>query len=175
MAVIVMEQEKERLTDVLAAQYAHGLVAIDEYERLLDFINKTETNKEIEYIRKIITTNETYTLKEQPAMPPKAGVLARLIHSLFKKENTKKIRIYSGVYELRLYDMDFIENRLVVKIKNFGGDAFVYIAKNTVVENNLQIYGGKCIVNERINAGDIANKLVLNGANYGGNVYIVYE
>ena len=30
---------------------------------MLEFVNKTETNKEIEYIKKIIDTNETYTLK----------------------------------------------------------------------------------------------------------------
>jgi hypothetical protein len=56
---IEIEQEKERLTDILSTQYSHNLIAIDEYERLLDFVNK----KEIEYIKKIIDTNETYALR----------------------------------------------------------------------------------------------------------------
>jgi hypothetical protein len=58
-----MDQEKERLINILAKQYAQDLIAITEYERLLDFVNKTETNKEIEYIKKIIDTNETYALR----------------------------------------------------------------------------------------------------------------
>ncbi|MDR2521587.1 MAG: hypothetical protein LBC72_03410 [Spirochaetaceae bacterium] len=183
MPAIAIEQEKERLTDILADQYAQNLIAIDEYERLLDFVNKTETNKEIEYIRKIITTNETYALKEQSLenslqkSPPKAGVFANLIQLFTRQNNIKKIRIYSGVYEIRLYDIDFAENKLVLKIKNFGGDAFIYITKNTTVENNVQNYGGKYTVNERpsVSGGEIKNKLTINGANYGGNIYVIYE
>ena len=178
-----IEQEKERLTNILSTQYSQSLIAIDEYERLLDFVNKTETNKEIEYIRKIINTNETYSLKEKTAdrnqldNHPKKNIFAMLKSLLTKNKNIKKIKIYSGTYELRLYDIDFIENKLILKIKNYGGDAFIYIAKNTSVENNVQNYGGKYIVNERINISnsEIKNKLVINGANYGGNIYIIYE
>jgi hypothetical protein len=183
MANIDIEQEKERLTNILSTQYSQSLIAMDEYERLLDFVNKTETNKEIEYIRKIINTNETYALKEQTAdrnqlvNRPKTSIFTLLIDLLVKKQNIKKIRIFSGIYELRLYDLDFIENRLIIKIKNYGGDAFIYVAKNTSVENNVQNYGGKNIVNERININnsEIKNKLIINGANYGGNIYIIYE
>ena len=180
---IEIEQEKERLTNILATQYSQSLIAIDEYERLLDFVNKTETNKEIEYIRKIINTNETYALKEKTAdgnhleNHSKINILTMLINVLAKKRNIKKVRIYSGSYEVRLYDIDFIENRLILKIKNYGGDAFIYITRNTSVENNVQNYGGKYIVNERMNisSSEIKNKLIINCANYGCNIFIVYE
>jgi hypothetical protein len=52
MANVDIEQEKERLANILSTQYSQSLILIDEYERLLDFVNKTEANKEIEYIRK---------------------------------------------------------------------------------------------------------------------------
>jgi hypothetical protein len=180
---ITIEQEKERLTDILSTQYSQSLIAMDEYERLLDFVNKLETNKEIEYIRKIINTNETYALKEktadgnQPEPRPRASIFTLLINLPARKKNIKKIKVFSGVYELRLYDVDFVENRLVLNIKIFGGDVFIYIAKNTSIENNVQNYGGKYMVNERITMsnGEVKNKLIINGANYGGNIYIVYE
>jgi hypothetical protein len=182
MSNIEIERERERLTDILSTQYSQNLIAIDEYERLLDFINKTETNKEIEYIRKIINTNETYALKEaadknQFDNQPKINFFTMLINLLIRKKNIKKIRIFSGIYELRLYDIDFIENRLILKIKNFGGDAFIYIAKNTSVENNVQNYDGKYIMNERINIrnSEIKNKLIIKGTNFGGTIYIIYE
>jgi hypothetical protein len=38
---VEIEQEKDRLTNILSTQYSHDLIAIDEYERLLDFVNKT--------------------------------------------------------------------------------------------------------------------------------------
>ena len=180
---IGIKQEKERLTNILASQYSQNLISIDEYERLLDFVNTTETNKEIEYIRKIINTNETYALKEksndenQQENKSKINILTMLVNSLRNKQNVKKIRLFSGDYELRLYDIDFIENKLIIKIKKYGGNVFIYIIKNTSVENNLKIYGGKYIEKERINISnnEIKNKLIINGANYGGNIYIVYE
>jgi hypothetical protein len=180
---IEIEQEKERLTNILSTQYSQSLIAIDEYERLLDFVNKTETNKEIEYIRKIINTNETYALKEkiidrnQLENQSKINIFTMLINLLTKKRNIKKINIFSGIYEQRLYDIDFIENRLTLKIQNYGGDAYIYVTKNTSVENNIQNYGGNCIMNERTNISnsEIKNKLIINGANYGGNIYLVYE
>jgi hypothetical protein len=52
MANIEINLEKERLTNILSTQYSQDLIAIDEYERLLDFVNKTETNKE-EYKLKV--------------------------------------------------------------------------------------------------------------------------
>jgi hypothetical protein len=183
MANIEINLEKERLTNILSTQYSQDLIAIDEYERLLDFVNKTETNKEIEYIRKIINTNETYALKKDTKdeirldNQPKINIFTMLMNLLMKKKNIKKVKLFSGTYELILCDIDFIENKLILKIKNFGGDAFIYIARNTSVENNVQNYGGKYIMNERINISnnEIKNKLIINGANYGGNIYIIYE
>ncbi|MDR1398371.1 MAG: hypothetical protein LBJ41_00405 [Treponema sp.] len=183
MAHREIEQEKEKLINILSTQYSQSLIAIDEYERLLDFVNKTETNKEIEYVRKIINVNETYTLKEKTAdrnqlkNQSRINIFTMLINVLTKKRNIKKIKIFAGSYELRLYDIDFIENRLILKIQNFASNAFIYITRNTAVENNVQNYGGNYIVNEQmnINNSEIKNKLIINGANYGGNIYIVYE
>jgi hypothetical protein len=180
---INIEQEKEKLTNILSAQYSQDLIAIDEYERLLDFVNKTETNKEIEYIRKIVNTNETYALKEKIVdgnkleNRSKINIFTIFINLLMKKRNVKKIKIFTGMYEQRLYDIDFIENRLILKINNYNGNAFIYIAKNTSVENNVKNYGGKNIMSERVDIDnvEIKNKLIINGANYGGNIYIVYE
>ncbi|MDR1326729.1 MAG: hypothetical protein LBK00_11915 [Treponema sp.] len=180
---INIEQEKERLTNILSTQYSQSLIAIDEYERLLDFVNKIETNKEIEYIKNIINTNETYALKEktidrnQLENQSKINIFTILINLLIKKRNVKKIKIFSDIYELRLYDIDFIENRLILKINSYGGNTFIYIAKNTSVENNVKNYGGNNIMNERtdINNSEIKNKLIINGTNFGGNIYIVYE
>jgi hypothetical protein len=183
MANIEINLEKERLTNILSTQYAQDLIALDEYERLLDFVNKTETNKEIEYIRKIINTNETYALKENTKDEsrldnrPKTNIFTILMNLLPKKKNIKRVKIFSGSYELKLYDIDFIENKLIIKIENFGGDAFFYIARNTVVENNVQNYSGKYSMNERINISnnEIKNKLIIKGANFGGNIHIIYE
>lgn len=45
---------KERLTQGLSELYAHDAIHIEEYERILEYINKIETEKEAAVIEKII-------------------------------------------------------------------------------------------------------------------------
>jgi hypothetical protein len=185
---IEFEQEKERLTNILAEQYAKDLIAMDEYERLLDFVNKTETAKEIEYIRKIIDTNETYALKPQTqlaVMPSTAvepvqkqnNVSTYYTTKPAKKKHVRKIKLYTGNYELRLYDVDFANGVLTLKLKVYSGDATIYLPATVVVENDMRNYSGKIIMNEHpdINSSEIKNKLILTGKLYSGNIYIIYE
>jgi hypothetical protein len=179
MIMFDTEQEKERLTNILSEQYSQDLIAIDEYERLLDFVNKTETNKEIEYIRKIIDTNNTYTLKKTDSADENPrNTLPALFKSsrLPRKRNIKKIKSFSGKNELRLIDIDFIENILTIKLNIFGGDIIIYIAHNVAVENNVRSFGGDITIDNQqdISNDEIKNKLILIGNIYGGNIHIMY-
>jgi hypothetical protein len=177
---IEIDQEKERLTDILSTQYSHNLIAIDEYERLLDFINKTETKKEIEYIKKIIDTNETYSLrathltdlnKTENKLP------AVFKNRLSRKRDVRTIKIIGGTYELRLHDIDFPNNWLTLKLKIISGEVIMYIPYNTSVENNVRFYGGDTFMNKPVNVNndEVKNKLVIVGTVMGGNLNIVYE
>jgi hypothetical protein len=166
------EIEKEKLIEILSIQYSQGLIAMDEYERILEFINKVETIKEIEYIRKIIDTNETYSLKKQiiisentiiePSSKPKNIFSRFFIKKISQRSNIKHIKKYSGTYELRLYDMDFIENNLTLKIRLYAGDVILYLPNNTVIQNGMKHYGGKIIMNETYSIKDenVRNKLL---------------
>ena len=51
------DEEKEKLTQKLSEQYALDIINIAEYERLLEYINKIETKKEINFIEKITQEN----------------------------------------------------------------------------------------------------------------------
>ncbi|MDR2150695.1 MAG: hypothetical protein LBO67_07800 [Spirochaetaceae bacterium] len=185
-----IEQEKEKLINILSTQYSHNLIAIDEYERLLDFVNKTETNKEIEYIRKIIDTNETYSLKathptdlnkteNKPPLKKPQGYTMPVVfkNRLSRKRDVKTIKIIGGTYELRLHDIDFPNNWLTLKLKIISGEMIIYIPYNVSVENNVCFYGGDTFMNKPVNVNndEVKNKLVIAGTVMGGNLYIVYE
>jgi hypothetical protein len=187
MANIDIEQERERLTNILSTQYSQSLIAIDEYERLLDFVNKTETNKEIEYIRKIIDTNETYALKAthivksenklQIKNQQNNNIPVMFRSKLSKKRDVKEIKFISGTYELRLHDIDFPDNWLTLKLKIISGDIIIYIPYNVSVENSVRFYDGDMIMNNMANISndEIKNKLVLTGTVMAGHLYIIYE
>jgi hypothetical protein len=184
-------QEKERLTEVLSSQYAEGLASVEEYERMLEFLNRIETAKEIEYVRKIIETNETYALRKnlpaetgQPAAaplspagsaaaPPVANPPIVLKSALSKKRDVKKIKSVMGNYELRLHDIDFVNNWLTLKLKVVCGDAVIYVPKNTAVENNARMVSSNTIMNNP-GTDEVRNKLIITGKIVCGNLYVVY-
>jgi hypothetical protein len=175
-----MDREKEKLINILSEQYAQDLITIDEYERLLEFVNKTETNKEIEYIKKIIDTNETYVLKATNQSVEKENsnnIILMILKKIFRKNNIRKIKIFSGNYELKLHDIDFVENLLTIKLTIFSGDVIIYIFNNTAVENDIKCFSGKINMSNQNNIRneEIKNKLILKGNIFDGNLYIVYE
>ncbi|MDR0375452.1 MAG: hypothetical protein LBH85_06975, partial [Treponema sp.] len=53
-----LDEEKDTLTKKLSEQYSQNIINIDEYERMVDYINKIETGKEISGVKKIIDEND---------------------------------------------------------------------------------------------------------------------
>jgi hypothetical protein len=51
---INIDEEKEKLTRELAERYSRNIIAVEEYEHLLEYINKIETKKSSNRIEKII-------------------------------------------------------------------------------------------------------------------------
>jgi hypothetical protein len=51
------DDEKEKLIKMLSEKYSQNIITTEEYERILEYINKIETKKEITIIEKIILEN----------------------------------------------------------------------------------------------------------------------
>jgi hypothetical protein len=51
------DDEKEKLVRMLSERYSQNIITMEEYERILEYINKIETKKEITIIEKIILEN----------------------------------------------------------------------------------------------------------------------
>lgn len=54
------DEEKNRLITALSDKYSENLLSIEEYERLLEYINKIETAKEFSLIEKLIAEHTEY-------------------------------------------------------------------------------------------------------------------
>jgi hypothetical protein len=52
-----IDEEKDKLSKKLSDQYSHNIITVEEYERLLEYINKVETGKEISIIENVIQEN----------------------------------------------------------------------------------------------------------------------
>jgi hypothetical protein len=52
-----INEEREKLTQKLSEQYSQNIINIEEYERILEYINKIETKRETNIVGKIIQEN----------------------------------------------------------------------------------------------------------------------
>jgi hypothetical protein len=94
-----IDEEKEKLTRELAEQYSQNMITVEEYEHILEYINKIETKKALSRIGKIVekhgtNNDEIKTHKTNEKRLKKRNGLGEKIKGYIKKEIelTEKIR-----------------------------------------------------------------------------------
>jgi hypothetical protein len=120
-----IEFEKNRLTEKLSDHYSRNVITLDEYERLLDYINKIETSKEISIANNML---QVY----RPAEPPEPDTSFG-IFDLFKRQTEK----YETIFSSRTINVESRNGR--------GGKFSVVFGSNTIIVDNLP--PGKTVIN----------------------------
>jgi len=116
-----IEYEKNRLTEKLSDRYSRNVITLDEYERLLDYINKIETTKEISIADNML---QVYRPAETPE--PVAGIF-----DFFRGQR---------------YDTVFSNRTINVESRNGKGGKFsVVFGTNKIIVDNLP--PGKTVIN----------------------------
>jgi hypothetical protein len=117
-----IEEKKEELTGLLSEQYSQNIIEVDEYERILEYINKIDTNKEFEVIKKIICENNTKYLAVCP-------------QSELTINNEKKIEIPKNTEE-NVSVFSWRTNTLE-SINGNGGKYVAVFGTNQIIVNDL--------------------------------------
>lgn len=158
--VIQLEEEKARLTEKLSDIYSRSLVNIDEYERLLDYINKIETKREVVLVENMLQGyNSTYVGESAKIGEPANSSYANeepddrdrsVLYGLGRYDN-------AAVFSNRTIHMEpvngkggnfisiFGSNKIIVgslppgrtvmKIESVFGSTEIVVARNVVVKN----------------------------------------
>jgi hypothetical protein len=71
--MVNLDEEKDKLTTELSEQYSQNIVSMEEYERMVEYINKIETIKEVNIVAKIIQENKNKENNEWMLSDPKGG------------------------------------------------------------------------------------------------------
>jgi hypothetical protein len=90
-----IEARKTQLTETLSTQYAHNVIPLEEYERLVDYINKIESAREVALVEKILAENGTGAgpyaaageFRERPAMG--SGAWPKTIAAILSQTTTQ--------------------------------------------------------------------------------------
>ncbi|MDR2535059.1 MAG: hypothetical protein LBD29_03395 [Treponema sp.] len=179
----MINEAKEHLTQKLSEQYAQNIITIEEYERILKYINIIETKKEISVIEKIIQENsaentETGTVQNNGLINPWYNLNNKQA-SIFswRTTNVKSIQGNGGKY-LSLFGTNRIivdnlpKGKTVIQVHSIFGLTEIVVSKNIKIINKaVPIFSGIFGSNE-INKKEELPELYILGTAIFGNITI---
>ena len=183
------QDEKDKITVKLSEQYSNNIISMEEYERLLDYINKTETRKELMIIEKIIEENGRKEIEY--AKPPEREVSKNQkneeILSLFSWRTSHVTPVIkkgglAGSYAGGKFISIFGTNKIIVdklppgqtkiKVESIFGLTEIMVSKNIRIKNKIEpIFSGVFAPNDNID-NEALPELIITGTAVFGNVTI---
>ena len=119
-----LDEEQDRLVKKLSEQYSQNIINMEEYERILEYINKIETRKEINIIEKIIQEN---------SIDNKALTIIQNSEIAVPKINENHVSIFSW------------RSTNVKSVNGNGGKFVSFFGTNRIIVDNLP--KGKTVLN----------------------------
>jgi hypothetical protein len=176
-----MEDRKEKITEELSRQYALNKISLEEYERLIEYAHKIETEKELMILEKIanesnVTTAYRNTGKEKlynAGVKNDYTVLSsrKTSGSMLNEINGKIISVL-GDNHIMINDGDLIEDETFIEVLVALGEIVLHIPENiTVINRAVPVLGG--IFGDSENKHNNQNKkLIINGKIILGNMTV---
>ncbi|GHV69614.1 hypothetical protein AGMMS49928_12500 [Spirochaetia bacterium] len=135
--MLKFEEEKDKLTKKLSEQYSRSSVTMEEYERLLEYINKIETKKEISIIEKIIDENNEDMVPQTAILQP-AGKHMSVFSwraSTVKSVNERYFTLF-GAHQIIVDDLP--KGRTVLNVKSAFGLTEIILPKNVKITTRVR-------------------------------------
>jgi hypothetical protein len=194
----IVEERKNKAVETLSASYAKNKLPLEEYERLVEYINKIESERELIIVEKIVaeynssktpSENSAYT-DDEPAsydddddMPDYnrsynnlntnlAFFSARTVSGPVK--NGAQFLSIFGSEQIKIRRADLRKGRTFLDVVSLFGDNTILVEDGIrVINKAIPIFGNSDVsrkVNNQAQNGD--RELVINGAAMFGNISV---
>jgi predicted membrane protein len=166
-----IEEEKNILTEELSTQYSQNNISLGEYERLIEYVNKVETNKELSIIRKIVEENCPIDDNDKDFITEENNNYHYTILSYQKiygpriNESGGNIITILGNSKIIITEDDFLGKEIYLNINMLLGETEIYTPENTEIINRAISLLGNISIDKRIrcNKDEKKNKLIVAG------------
>jgi hypothetical protein len=177
-----LDAEKNRLVKTLSEQYSQNIINVEEYERILEYINKIETKKEINIIEKIIRensieNNELTGMQNSTITIPKTNERYLSVFS-WKTSNVKSINGNGGSF-ISVFGTNriIIDNvpagRTTLNVHAVFGLTEIIISKHIkIISKVVPVFSGIFTPDEISGAGEEPSELYITGKAFFGNITI---
>jgi hypothetical protein len=174
---MVNSEEKERLTVKLSEQYSKNIIDIEEYERIIEYVNKIETTAEVNIIEKVIDENNLKNSGEL-AMPRNNNEKHLAIFS-WRSTNLKSHNGNGGKY-LSLFGTNRIiidnlpKGKTVINVDSIFGLTEIVLSKNVkIINETTPVFSGIFIPDEINEGNGEMPELHITGKVVFGNITII--
>jgi hypothetical protein len=177
------DEEKSKLTEKLSQQYSHNKISLEEYERLIEYIHKTETGKELAIVEKIIEENDSINSieinekkidKNDKRIKNHYTILSSQKTSGSIINETDKFISILGDNHIAINDNDLRENETIVHINSILGETVIHVSENIIVINKATPILGGVWIDEKIDNRELdgKKKLIIYGNAILGNITV---
>ncbi len=178
---IRLEERKNKVIEELSEQFSQNELPMEEYERLVEYINKAETERELAIIEKISRENSLYAGREdnhqdERASGPRgdgfsdddktsAAILAtRHLSGDFFTGRRHSLYSVLGEQIIEIEDGDLQNGRTEISIFSLLGDTKISVPPNVRVKiNAVPILGEAKVARNESGFSGYGPELVING------------
>jgi hypothetical protein len=176
------DDEKEKLVKMLSEKYSQDIISMEEYERILEYINKIETKKEINIIEKIIlenvvNANELSITSRNEVTTSEAKEKHLSIFS-WRTINIKPINGHGGKFTScfganRIILENLPKGRTVLNVNSIFGLTEIILTQDIKIINKaVPIFSGIFTPNEIKGSDEELSELCITGKAIFGNITV---
>jgi hypothetical protein len=170
-----MFKEKENLINDLSDQYSRSLISLEEYEKMIDHVNKIDSVKELKAVQKMTRDNSDLTVpennEEQVTVFSWRSTNAKPVNG-----NAGKFVCVFGTNQIKIEDLP--AGKTVLHVESIFGLTEILVSKKVKVINKaVPVMSGVFAPNDT-EAGDSSDKpdrpeLYITGTAVFGNITII--
>jgi hypothetical protein len=176
------DEEKENLIKTLSEQYSQNIINVEEYERIVEYINKVETKNEINIIEKIIlenniNNNEIAVRNNAGIITPRASEKYLALFS-WRTANVEPINGNVGKHTSlfgahRIIVDNLPKGRTILNVNSIFGLTEIIISQNIkIINKSVPIFSGIFVADEVNMEGEELPELYIIGRAVFGNITI---
>jgi predicted membrane protein len=148
----MINEKKNEMIEKLSMQYSLNKIALNEYAKLTEYINKIETDDEIKIFEKIIYVyeNDLVDMENKPMKNYYTIFSHRKVSGSIMNETDGKIITILGENHIIINEEDLIKEENVINIKVILGETVIHIPENVIIINEaIARMGGEIMIKDK--------------------------
>jgi hypothetical protein len=173
-----LDDEKEKLIKTLSEKYSLNILTMEEYERILEYINKIETEKEITIIEKVILENlvdadELAAVQKNEAAKEKYLSMFSWRTTSIKPINGNGGKFTSCFGANRIILENLPKGRTILNVNSIFGLTEIIIRQDIKIVNKaMPIFSGIFMPDETADSDEELPELCITGRAIFGNITV---